>query len=87
MREKHQLQSESQGNLIKDIRQQLEKAQEEIAQKKSDDSRQWREKAEALEIELREKDAALEKEGDSLREEIRTLENQLPKVCPPGHHY
>jgi hypothetical protein len=87
VREKHQLQSESQGNIIKDIRQQLEKAQEEIAQKKSDDSRQWREKAEALEIELREKDAALLKEGDSLREEIRTLENQLPEVCQRRHNF
>jgi hypothetical protein len=87
VREKHQLQSDSQGNLIKDIRQQLEKAQEEIAQKKSDDSRQWREKAEALEIELREKDAASVNEGDSLREEILTLENQLPKVCQPRHNF
>jgi hypothetical protein len=78
--EKHQLQSESQDNLIKDIRQQLEKAQEEISQNTSDDAGQWREKAEALEAKLREKEAALEKEGDSLREEIRTLENQLLKV-------
>ncbi len=85
MREKHQLQSDSQGNLIKDIRQQLEKAQEEIAQNKADDSGQRREKVEALEAELKKKDAASEKEADSLREEIRTLKDQLLKVWKPRH--
>ena len=84
-REKNQLQSESQGNLIKDIRQQLEKAQEEIAQNKADDSGQRREKVEALEAELKKKDAASEKEADSLREEIRTLKDQLLKVWKPRH--
>jgi DNA repair exonuclease SbcCD ATPase subunit len=87
-RETYQQQLDSQDKLIKDIRQELEKAQEEIAQKGSDDSVTIREE---LEKKLREKDDALEseqqmrssaeKEIEKLREDLRSLENQLLKVC------
>lgn len=90
-REKYQQQLDSQDKLIKDIRQELEKAQEEMAQKGSDDSETVREE---LENKLREKDDALEseqqmrssveKEKEKLREDLRRLENQLLKVCQHG---
>jgi chromosome segregation ATPase len=87
-RETYQQQLDSQDKLIKDIRQELEKAQEEMAQKGSDDSVTIREE---LEKKLREKDDALEseqqmrsnveKEKEKLLEDLRSLENQLHKVC------